>query len=204
MPAAMAEPSSVTELIAVGPQVEETTTAAQEIIGNSLPQSVDTALLPNVESNRSKTSQAEGSLKKVLRYLGFIKPEPALLSPPITSRASEIIALDRTGERAATVPPSHDPVDAEVTILTEMDESPEGSLPISSNVIEVKFPGSTDSPDAPITIQPAPNHPAVAQTATTPPIRGNRPFRESKQTLAELLGDDRPLDPSFAANEESE
>lgn len=161
--------------------------------------------LSELESNRPTNFQPEGSLKKVLRYLGFIKPEPVVQPAPLTSRASEIIALDRTGERVATVLTSDDALAIEAGVLPEMDESQEGSHPILSNVIEVKFPGTTASPEAPPAYSAIEDQSVVGtQTATTQPLRGNRPFRESKQTLAELLGDDRPLDPSFAANDETE
>ena len=118
-------------------------------------------------------SHTEGPLKKVLRYLGFIKPEISHNLPAITSRASEIITLDRTAERVVTAPPSDEQI--EINLVSDKTTADTSATP--SN-----------------------------QPTTTMPIapRGNRPFRESKQTLAELLGENRPLDPSFAANEEPE
>jgi len=162
-----------------------------------------------LESKSSVTTQhAESSLKKVLRYLGFIKPEPASQQPAITSRASEIIALDRTGERVATVPPSDEPAPDNLAAdsiisLRDANKPQERDLAISDNIIEVKFPAPPSADEASLT-QPGVNQTPLAPATRAQPLRGNRPFRESKQTLAELLGDDRPLDPSFAANDESE
>jgi hypothetical protein len=169
------------------------------------PAATTTAL--DLESKTSaKAQQAGSSFKKVLRYLGFIKPEPALQQPAITSRASEIIALDRTGERVATVPPSDETSSDEQDELTEPNKPEIEDQPASNNVIEVTFTAPASIPDFGATATPQPGAVQSSAPATAPgqPLRGNRPFRESKQTLAELLGDNRPLDPSFAANEESE
>lgn len=148
---------------------------------------------------------SESSLKKVLRYLGFIKPElSAPLQPAITSRTSEIIALDRTGDRVATVPPSDESASGNTVEVSDSGKSIDADLSTSNNVIEVKFPVSTPSPDLNNPAQTTVNRQPGAPTSPVQPIRGNRPFRESKQTLAELLGEDRPLDPTFAANEDTE
>jgi hypothetical protein len=207
--------TSVAEPSEAEPAVEESMTDSREVPDSPVADPISATPLASVtvisspvfeldSTKRYTTRESEGSLKKVLRYLGFIKPEPAPQPPAITSRASEIIALDRTGERVATVPRSDESVPDKVIAPTGVDKPLESEPSISDNIIEVSFTGSTASPEAPASSQTAVNQSVMSPAATTQPIRGNRPFRESKQTLAELLGDNRPLDPSFAANDESE
>jgi hypothetical protein len=126
-----------------------------------------------------------GTLRKVLHYFGFIKnslsaQEPASVKTSYTQTS---------GHARENSPPTTQPHD-----IHRVKKNPFPSA--QDRNVENNDKVCADDEKAHANGSP----PSVPLEAVTPKsrTRGNRPFRESKQALAELLGDEGFLDRDFA------